>query len=245
MTVAPSFTRISVSVPATGEGISASTLSVEISKIGSSRETVSPMFLSHLVMVPSVMDSPICGIVTSVPGPAAVGASGAGGGIAASTAAVASAAGVDESAFRSGTEAVAAAGAEPASSIVQTTVLICTVAPSWILIWPITPAVGEGISASTLSVEISNSGSSRSTGSPVFFNHLVRVPSVMDSPIWGMTTSVGIRCPSLMKNAVLRPRIIRLGVDNWPGLAGYWTPAPSTCSSVSAQIICREKIRPK
>ena len=59
VTVAPSWTRISVRVPATGEGISASTLSVEISKMGSSRWTVSPMFLSHLVMVPSVMDSPI------------------------------------------------------------------------------------------------------------------------------------------------------------------------------------------
>ncbi len=71
VTVAPSATLISVRVPATGEGISASTLSVEISKIGSSRWTVSPTFFSHLVMVPSVMDSPICGMRTSVPGPAA------------------------------------------------------------------------------------------------------------------------------------------------------------------------------
>ena len=68
----PSGTLISESTPATGEGISASTLSVEISKMGSSRWTVSPTFLSHLVMVPSVMDSPICGIRTSVPGPPVV-----------------------------------------------------------------------------------------------------------------------------------------------------------------------------
>jgi hypothetical protein len=59
LTVWPSCTLISVSVPAMGEGISASTLSVEISKMGSSRETVSPTFLSHFVSVPSVMDSPI------------------------------------------------------------------------------------------------------------------------------------------------------------------------------------------
>ena len=65
-TVWPSATLISVSVPATGEGISASTLSVEISKIGSSRLMVSPTFFSHLVMVPSAMDSPICGMMTGV-----------------------------------------------------------------------------------------------------------------------------------------------------------------------------------
>src|ERR1700735_184036 len=81
VTVAPSWTLISVRVPATGDGISASTLSVEISKMGSSRETVSPTFLSHLVMVPSVMDSPIWGIMTSVPGPAsAAGVAGTAGG---------------------------------------------------------------------------------------------------------------------------------------------------------------------
>ena len=43
---------------------------------------------------------------------------------------------------------------------------------------------------STLSVEISNSGSSRSILSPSFFSHLVSVPSTMLSPIWGITTSV-------------------------------------------------------
>ncbi len=52
------------------------------------------------------------------------------------------------------------------------------------------PAAGDGISASTLSVEISKRGSSRSTFSPTFFIHLVTVPSAMDSPIWGMITSV-------------------------------------------------------
>jgi len=44
LTVEPSGTLISVRVPATGEGISASTLSVEISKMGSSRWTTSPTF---------------------------------------------------------------------------------------------------------------------------------------------------------------------------------------------------------
>ncbi len=65
-TVAPSWTLISIRVPATGEGISASTLSVEISKIGSSRLTASPTFFNHFVMVPSAIDSPICGMMTWV-----------------------------------------------------------------------------------------------------------------------------------------------------------------------------------
>ena len=81
--------------------------------------------------------------------------------------------------------------------MVATTVLIWTVVPSAILISFKVPAAGEGISASTLSVEISKSGSSRWTVSPGFLSHLVMVPSVMDSPIWGMTTSVGMNFFSL------------------------------------------------
>jgi hypothetical protein len=55
-----------------------------------------------------------------------------------------------------------------------------------------TPAEGDGISASTLSVEISKSGSSRSTLSPGFLSHLVMVPSKMLSPIWGITISTAM-----------------------------------------------------
>ena len=65
-TVCPSFTRISASTPPDGAGISASTLSVEISKIGSSRLTSSPTALSHRESVPSAIDSPICGMITSI-----------------------------------------------------------------------------------------------------------------------------------------------------------------------------------
>ena len=64
-TVSPSGTRISVKTPAAGEGTSESTLSVETSKRGSSRATVSPMAFIHRVTVPSVTVSPNCGIVTS------------------------------------------------------------------------------------------------------------------------------------------------------------------------------------
>ena len=83
-----------------------------------------------------------------------------------------------------------APAAAPAPLMTATTVLIWTVVPAGILISESTPAAGAGISASTLSVEISNNGSSCCTVSPGFFNHLVMVPSKIDSPIWGMMTSV-------------------------------------------------------
>ena len=58
-----------MSVPATGEGISVSTLSVETSSRGSSTATSSPSCFSHRVTVPSVTDSPSAGIFTVVPSP--------------------------------------------------------------------------------------------------------------------------------------------------------------------------------
>jgi len=56
-----------VTVPATGEGISVSTLSVETSSNGSSTSIWSPSALSQRLTVPSVTDSPRAGIVTVVP----------------------------------------------------------------------------------------------------------------------------------------------------------------------------------
>src|SRR5215469_4859841 len=84
------------------------------------------------------------------------------------------------------------ASAASPSATTATTALTSTVAPSGALISASTPATGEGISASTLSVEISKRGSSFCTTSPVFLSHLVMVPSKIDSPIWGMTTSIGM-----------------------------------------------------
>src|SRR3954466_11630251 len=55
---------ISRTVPATGDGISVSTLSVDTSSKGSSTSTVSPTCLSHRVTVPSVTLSPRAGIWT-------------------------------------------------------------------------------------------------------------------------------------------------------------------------------------
>ena len=71
----------------------------------------------------------------------------------------------------------------PLSPITATTAATGTVSPAWLRISSSTPDAGLGISASTLSVEISNSGWSRSTVSPTFTSHFVIVPSAIDSPI--------------------------------------------------------------
>ena len=63
LTVSPSATAILTSLPSNGEGISALTLSVTTSTSGSSRLTRSPSCFSHLSTVPSVTDSPSCGIL--------------------------------------------------------------------------------------------------------------------------------------------------------------------------------------
>ncbi len=68
-TVSSSSARCAWTMPATGEGTSVSTLSVETSSRGSSTSTSSPTSLSQRVTVPSVTDSPRAGIVTSVPSP--------------------------------------------------------------------------------------------------------------------------------------------------------------------------------
>ncbi len=59
------------------------------------------------------------------------------------------------------------------------------------------PDAGEGTSVSTLSVEISSSGSSASICSPSCFSHFVIVPSETDTPIWGITTSTAVSVATL------------------------------------------------
>ena len=58
-----------------------------------------------------------------------------------------------------------------------------------------TPSVELGISESTLSVPISRIISSILIASPTFFLHSIMVPSVMDSPIFGITISTIINTP--------------------------------------------------
>src|SRR4051794_7734886 len=64
-TVSPTCTASDATRPLAGDGTSVSTLSVEISTIGSSDSTQSPTRFFHSTTVPSATDTPIWGIVTS------------------------------------------------------------------------------------------------------------------------------------------------------------------------------------
>ena len=93
---------------------------------------------------------------------------------------------------------VSAAGAlAPAFAFASVSILaiICptsTTSPSLNNNSVITPDSGEGTSVSTLSVEISNIVSSLSTLSPGCLCHFKMVPSIMDSPIFGINISTCI-----------------------------------------------------
>jgi hypothetical protein len=157
-TVESTATSIAISVPATGDGISVSTLSVDTSRRASSTATLSPTFLSQRVTVPSLTLSPRAGIVIIVP---AVDAAGAGGGVAATGAAT----GADVSTIGASATGVAAgaatgAGAAAPSSMIARSAPTGTVASTCTRIFESVPETGEGISVSTLSVDTSRSGSS-------------------------------------------------------------------------------------
>ncbi len=192
--VSSSATLISSNVPATGDGISVSTLSVETSNSGSSTSTVSPTALSQRVTVPSVTLSPNAGRVTSWPAAAgaAAGAASAAGAAGASAGGAGSAAG---SASAAGAGA-AAASPEPIRTRGAPT---SAVSSSATRISSITPATGEGISVSTLSVETSSSGSSTSTRSPTCLSQRVTVPSVTLSPRAGKFTDSDMSSPFLLQ----------------------------------------------
>jgi hypothetical protein len=89
---------------------------------------------------------------------------------------------------------LSAVGASPAAlpPIWPSFVPTSTVSPSWTRICVSVPEAGLGTSVSTLSVEISSSGSSASTCSPSCFSQRVIVPSETDTPIWGITTSTAV-----------------------------------------------------
>ena len=139
-------------IPDFGDGISVSTLSVDISTIGSSIFTNSPTFLSHLVTVPSVIDSPSSGIEILI-----------------------------KLSKTSGDKVFSFC-----VSIIANSSPISTVESSLTTIFIKIPAVGEGISVSTLSVDTSKIGSFNSTFSPSFLSQRVTVPSVKLSPKAGI-----------------------------------------------------------
>ena len=81
-------------------------------------------------------------------------------------------------------------------SIFASTAWMGTVSPGLTRICATRPADGEGISASTLSVEISSRGWSLATSSPTSTSHFTTTPSTTLSPSWGITTSMSIAARS-------------------------------------------------
>ena len=188
-TVVSTATSMARRVPATGDGISVSTLSVETSRSASSTATESPTFLSQRVTVPSLTDSPSAGIVMTVPpldatGAATGAATGvAGGGVGATGAATTGAA-----TGAAGAATGAGADAPALSAITASSAPTATVWSTATTIFVRTPATGDGISVSTLSVDTSRSGSSTATMSPSFLSQRVTVPSLTLSPRAGIVT---------------------------------------------------------
>src|SRR4051794_16414080 len=205
--------RISTTVPATGDGSSASTLSVETSTRPWSFSTWSPTFTSQSSTVPSETDSPISGTATSMtsPPPSAGGAGGTGdagreaapaavAGLMASSASLAasfssSAAApcsasstADSSAAQSGSASAGAGAAPllPLGEISPSTVPTGTVSSGSTRIFVRTPLAGDGTSVSTLSVDTSTRPCSASTSSPTWTSHSGRAPSVTASPLRGL-----------------------------------------------------------
>jgi len=204
-TVSPSSTSFSVSTPSAGEGTSVSTLSVPISRMVSSMATASPMSLYQATTVPSVMLSPILGITTSTSSPEGAGdaassesaSRGVASASASSSASASEASSAASSAAASSSAGASAGGASSAStsaaavsvSSVAMMVPTSTVSPSSTSVSVSTPPLGEGTSVSTLSVPISSRISSCSTSSPGCLCQAMTVPSVMLSPILGISTS--------------------------------------------------------
>ena len=90
-------------------------------------------------------------------------------------------------------------GASSSSPISAMTEPTSMVSSSSAITFSRTPATGEGISVSTLSVDTSSKGSSTSTLSPTFFSHWVMVPSVTDSPNSGISTDCAMVLKLLLK----------------------------------------------
>src|SRR5215218_8039457 len=99
----------------------------------------------------------------------------------------------------------ASASPPPPPPITASSAPTSTVSSAWTLIDWRTPETGEGTSVSTLSVEISNRGSSASTWSPSCLSQRVIVPSVIDSPSSGILIGVAIghRLPGLLAGSEL------------------------------------------
>ncbi len=184
VTVVPSSARISASEPSAGATTSSTTLSVSISTRFWSRDTASPGATCQVAIVASATDSGSTGTLMSTDAPVAAAGASAFAGAAAS------------SAFAAG-----AALAAPPSSSLAITCSPSTVAPSSLIISPITPSAGATTSSTTLSVSMSTRFWSRFTASPAFTCHVAIVASATDSGRTGTLISIVIFVPYLIVRA--------------------------------------------
>jgi 2-oxoglutarate dehydrogenase E2 component (dihydrolipoamide succinyltransferase) len=187
-------TAVDVVMPQMGVSVSEGTITKWLKQEGEQVEADEPLLEISTDKVDTEVPSPASGTLTQIVvqegETVEVGAKLAqiGGAPATQAEAAAEQAPAGEPVPEEGAVAVAA----PPPLMTATTVLTGTVSPSLTLISDSTPEAGAGISASTLSVEISNNGSSRLTASPTCLSHLTIVPSAMDSPICGIFTSSAI-----------------------------------------------------
>ncbi len=101
------------------------------------------------------------------------------------------------------------AGIAPGVPMRASTVPTGTVSPALTRMSSIFPSYGLGISESTLSVDTSKSGSSNATSSPTALSQVPIVPSVTDSPSFGMVTSKTSPAADGEKSSSLGRRALR------------------------------------
>ena len=212
-TTSSSWATISSRVPAAGDGISVSTLSVDTSTRASSASTESPTSFSQRVTVPSVTDSPSSGMVTSVPSldpdPDAAGLAGSGSdsGSGSGSGSASCSAGASSEPASPESASSELPPDSPSSPIWASSPPTSTTSSSWATIFVRTPEAGAGISVSTLSVDTSSNGSSASTVSPSCLSHLVTVPSVTLSPRAGIWTEKAIVVDSSISRSGVRSAV--------------------------------------
>ena len=105
-----------------------------------------------------------------------------------------------------------------------------TVSPSAAITRAITPSAGARISVSTLSVAMSHTGSSARTASPTALCQAITVPSVTDTPMWGIGIVISV---SLTKSSQALTSISTL----------MSPPVPAACRASSSGVCARSITR--
>ena len=186
--LSPSPTWTAVTLPARGEGISTTPLSISISSTGSSTAISLPADTSTATISPLSIPSPKAGRATSTDRESRVSPVGGGGGSAAGCCARS-----DRGASGSTARAGASSGAPPEGpSTVRMTWPTAAESPSATMISAMVPLTEEGTSMTALSVSSSMTGWSSTRESPTETRRLMTSPASTFSPRSGSLNSVAI-----------------------------------------------------